>query len=144
MDVLLGDDETNPKNRIVLICKECRLVNGQAPPGVKTLEGVGRWRCSGCGTMNGVESEAVRIVKAIERGNSPPQVEGKAPLGVLEDAAEELKREEWSEGESTKNELFVKGADGEEQGDEDNGDEEEEETPKRKRGRPKGSGKKNA
>ena len=53
MDVLLGEDETHPKNRLVLICQNCRLVNGQAPPGVRTLPEVGRWRCSGCGTMNG-------------------------------------------------------------------------------------------
>ena len=67
MDVLLGEDETNPKNRLALICQKCRLVNGQAPPGVKQLEDVGKWRCSGCGAMNGEESEAKRIVKQIQR-----------------------------------------------------------------------------
>ena len=50
MDVLLGEDETLPRNRLALICSSCRLVNGQAPPGVKRLEDVGRWRCGGCGT----------------------------------------------------------------------------------------------
>lgn len=67
MDVLLGEDETSPKNRLALICKNCRLVNGQAPPGVKTLEDVGRWRCSGCGTMNGEESEVKRLVKEMKQ-----------------------------------------------------------------------------
>ena len=67
MDVLLGEDETLPKNRIVLICKKCRLVNGQAPPGVKQLEDVGTWRCSGCGTMNGEESNAKKLVADIKR-----------------------------------------------------------------------------
>ena len=66
MDVLLGEDESQPKNRIVLICKQCRLVNGQAPPGIKQVEDIGRWRCSGCGMMNGEESEAKKIVNALQ------------------------------------------------------------------------------
>ncbi|KAB8338890.1 hypothetical protein FH972_021832 [Carpinus fangiana] len=39
MDVLLGDDETKPGSRLALVCAnpQCRLVNGQAPPGVKSL-----------------------------------------------------------------------------------------------------------
>ena len=53
--MLLGEDEMHPKNRLALICENCRLVNGQAPPGAKTLEAVGKWRCSNCGTMNGVD-----------------------------------------------------------------------------------------
>ena len=63
LDVLLGDDETAAKNRLVLLCSKCRLVNGQAPPGIRTLEDLGRWRCSGCGSWNGVESEAAKVVK---------------------------------------------------------------------------------
>ncbi|KAL6711237.1 hypothetical protein ACN47E_005768 [Coniothyrium glycines] len=55
LDALLGEDETQAKNRIALICSECRLVNGQAPPGARTLEDIGRWRCGGCGSMNGKE-----------------------------------------------------------------------------------------
>lgn len=57
----------SPKNRIALICSQCRLVNGQAPPGAKRLEDVGKWRCGGCGTMNGEESEAKKLVASIER-----------------------------------------------------------------------------
>ncbi|KAK2735820.1 hypothetical protein FQN57_001097 [Myotisia sp. PD_48] len=53
MDVLLGEDETLAKNRLALICSRCRLVNGQAAPGVQTIEDVGRWRCGGCGAWNG-------------------------------------------------------------------------------------------
>ena len=56
LDVLLGEDETLAKNRLVLICQNCRLVNGQAPPGVKALEEIGSWRCGGCGARNGVEN----------------------------------------------------------------------------------------
>lgn len=66
MDVVLGEDESNPKNRLALICQSCRLVNGQAPPGVKTLEDVGKWKCSACGEMNGEDTEARRIVAKIQ------------------------------------------------------------------------------
>ncbi|KAI9891039.1 MAG: hypothetical protein M1814_003390 [Vezdaea aestivalis] len=62
LDLLMGEDETLAKNRIALVCQNCRLVNGQAPPGVKSLGELGRWRCGGCGTLNGEESEASRIV----------------------------------------------------------------------------------
>ncbi|CAG9993706.1 unnamed protein product [Clonostachys byssicola] len=65
-DVLLGEDETAPKNRIVLLCAHCRLVNGQAPPGVKSLSEIGRWRCMGCNRENGeVEDEGTRIVREV-------------------------------------------------------------------------------
>lgn len=63
LDVVLGEDETSAKNRIALICQECKLVNGQAPPSVRTLEDVGRWRCSSCHAWNGVESEAKQIMQ---------------------------------------------------------------------------------
>jgi endoplasmic reticulum junction formation protein lunapark len=69
LDVLLGEDESHPKNRMALICSNCRLVNGQAPPGVKSLEDIGKWRCSACGTMNG-ESEVGRIVAEIQKEKS--------------------------------------------------------------------------
>ncbi|KAK7917741.1 hypothetical protein PG985_011349 [Apiospora marii] len=42
LDLMLGEDETAPKNRIVLICQNCRLVNGQAPPGTKALPDIMR------------------------------------------------------------------------------------------------------
>ena len=66
VDALLGEDETLPKNRMALICSQCRLVNGQAPPGVKRLEDVGKWRCGGCGAKNGEESEAKKIISTIQ------------------------------------------------------------------------------
>lgn len=56
-DVLLGEDETLPVNRIVLICQSCRLVNGQAPPGVNSLASLGIWKCIGCHSINGKEVE---------------------------------------------------------------------------------------
>lgn len=65
MDALVGEDETLPKNRMALICRQCRLVNGQASPGIKRSEDVGKWRCGGCGAMNGEESEAKKIISSI-------------------------------------------------------------------------------
>ncbi|EDU51492.1 conserved hypothetical protein [Pyrenophora tritici-repentis Pt-1C-BFP] len=70
LDALLGEDETQAKNRFALICSECRLVNGQAPPGARTLEDVGRWRCGGCSAWNGKEKcredDITRLVKGWE------------------------------------------------------------------------------
>jgi len=66
LDVLLGEDETSPKNRIVLICANCRLVNGQAPPGIKRLEDLGEWRCMACGAKNGVIDEGKRVVEEMK------------------------------------------------------------------------------
>ncbi|EFY85714.1 hypothetical protein MAC_08253 [Metarhizium acridum CQMa 102] len=64
-DVLLGEDETAAKNRFALICESCRLVNGQAPPGTKSLAEVGMWRCMGCGKTNGEVDEGKRIVEEV-------------------------------------------------------------------------------
>lgn len=66
MDVLLGEDESLPRNRLALICKKCRLVNGQAPPGAKRPEDVGKWRCGECGTINGEETETTKIIATIK------------------------------------------------------------------------------
>lgn len=65
MELLLGEDETAAKNRIVLICQQCRLVNGQAPPGTKSLEDVGRWKCMACGAMNGAVDEGKKILDEV-------------------------------------------------------------------------------
>jgi hypothetical protein len=65
LDTLLGEDETAAKNRIVLICSACRLVNGQAPPGTKTLSELGMWKCMACGAVNGEMDEGKRIVQEV-------------------------------------------------------------------------------
>ncbi|QUC21278.1 uncharacterized protein UV8b_05521 [Ustilaginoidea virens] len=64
-DVLLGEDETAASNRFALICRDCRLVNGQAPPGTKSLAEVGLWRCSSCGSTNGEVDEGKRIMQEV-------------------------------------------------------------------------------
>lgn len=71
LDLLLGEDETLARNRVVLLCASCRLVNGQAPPGTRDLADVGRWRCMGCGAVNGVErpaEEAEEVVRDVLEG----------------------------------------------------------------------------
>jgi hypothetical protein len=72
LDAVLGEDETQARNRIALICQNCRLVNGQAPPGVRTLEELGRWRCSSCQAWNGVESEEKKILSQISTSKNQP------------------------------------------------------------------------
>jgi hypothetical protein len=81
LDVLLGEDETLAKNRIVLICSNCRLVNGQAPPGVRSLEEIGKWKCGGCGAWNGVQSEAAKVVKEMKQKVQDKQVEEHENIG---------------------------------------------------------------
>lgn len=70
LDVVLGEDETQAKNRVALICQSCKLVNGQAPPGARTLEDIGRWRCGSCHAWNGVDSEEKRILQQISQGGA--------------------------------------------------------------------------
>lgn len=67
MDLILGDDETQPKNRLALICRHCKLVNGQAPPGVTSLADVGKWRCGNCKGWNGEEDETQKALREISQ-----------------------------------------------------------------------------
>jgi hypothetical protein len=138
LDVLLGEDETLAKNRMVLICAKCRLVNGQAPPGVKSLEEVGRWRCGGCGAWNGVESEAANLMQEmrqkaqneqVEGGESigkdhkeeatPPQVDGGAELDVQEADDMHEPAKELPNSEDDAEDEDVQSEDGKYDGDED-------------------------
>lgn len=65
LDLLLGEDETAAKNRIVLICRNCRQVNGQAPPGTRSLAELGVWKCMSCGASNGEDNEGKRLIKEV-------------------------------------------------------------------------------
>lgn len=56
---------------MAMICASCRLVNGQAPPGIKTPEELGRWRCGSCGSWNGVESETNKILTTLRETVAP-------------------------------------------------------------------------
>lgn len=76
MDLMLGEDEMASKNRIVLICQNCRLVNGQAPPGTKSLAELGTWRCISCGSLNGEMDEGKKIIREVlgsTKSNSRPR-----------------------------------------------------------------------
>lgn len=126
----MGEDETSPKNRVALICSNCRLVNGQAPPGTKSLADLGKWRCFGCGGWNGEEDEGAKVVKEMKEriGTDPILSEGDEVLSEKEPSAQ-IKREaanatdDDSEGEDSVEEIV-------------------EITQPAKRGRPKGSRKK--
>ncbi|KIW91646.1 uncharacterized protein Z519_07614 [Cladophialophora bantiana CBS 173.52] len=97
LDVLLGEDETAAKNRLVLLCSRCRLVNGQAPPGVRALEELGRWRCSGCGAWNGVESEGAQAVTDNTAATKAEDVEGWERVPRAADIREETPEDSKSE-----------------------------------------------
>lgn len=150
MDVLLGEDESLPRNRLALICMKCRLVNGQAPPGAKRPEDVGKWRCFECGTMNGDETEATRIVATVKEEVKagvawPLSEQRKVPVTLAGEQIDELENDvlnERNDSEETDVTQFS--------GDEDDDAAQQEtvqpdehvlelEAPKRKIGRPKGS-----
>lgn len=98
MDTLLGEDETAAKNRIVLICGRCRLVNGQAPPGTKSLSEVGSWKCMACGAVNGEMDEGKRIVQEVlgaHGGHSKVETSDEEAAGNSSDLVE-IGREETS------------------------------------------------
>jgi len=147
MDVLLGEDETLPKNRMALICKHCRLVNGQAPPGVKRPEDLGKWKCAGCGGWNGEENEAKKLVAEMaKRAKSANDAKED-----LRDPIRAISRESGTEDDAV---MVPTGDDAEsditqysepsENGEDSEEPEEKklEPPPRPKRGRPKGSGKK--
>jgi hypothetical protein len=105
LDIVLGDDETLPKNRIVLLCRKCRLVNGQAPPGTRSLEDLGTWRCKECHALNGQDSEAKAMIREIagestvnEGGKEMQEVQG-AEKVVDDQSVEGVEDEEQEEEE---------------------------------------------
>lgn len=118
-----------PRNRMAMICGSCRLVNGQAPPGIKTPEELGRWRCGSCGAWNGVESETTKMLSSLRQrapgqgswdagrvqpqpqvssDNIPVQPEEEAEFAEnseeVEPESEDVKKEEESEQDEVKDE----------------------------------------
>jgi len=89
LDTLLGEDETAAKNRIVLICSRCRLVNGQAPPGTKSLTELGLWKCMACGAPNGEIDEGKRIVQEV-LGNRAAEFTAEAPKDTTSRSSSDL------------------------------------------------------
>lgn len=149
LDVLLGEDETQPKNRIALICSTCRLVNGQAPPGIKTLEELGRWRCGSCGSWNGEESETKKVLAGIrkpaaERSWAKADPETNSSVGDATDEGVMVAEDDLAESRSSDGEVPVEEEEEEEEPiPEPEPEPEPEPQPQPKarstRGRPKGS-----
>jgi len=91
------------KNRLALICENCKVVLGQAPPGVKRLEDIGKWKCGACGAWNGVEDEGKKIVKQMQQQakmehDQPLQsIEKDDPIGISSggDGDDEMQTEDY-------------------------------------------------
>lgn len=98
LDALLGEDETQPKNRLALICSECRLVNGQAPPGARSLEDVGRWRCSSCHAWNGKEKPHEDVAGLVKGWEAERKAKEKEMSGSLDGAIDDDNRETEDDG----------------------------------------------
>ena len=118
MDVLLGEDESLPGKRLALICSNCRLVNGQAPPGVKRVEDVGKWRCAGCETMNGEDNDVKKIVAQIKHeANATDAANSSAePSAEVEEKREESDITQYSSEEEEDEDEEVGKEDKEEDG----------------------------
>lgn len=100
-------------------------MNGQAPPGTKSLASLGKWRCFGCGALNGEEDEAAKAVKEMK-----DRIEDEQPTSPNESKI----KEEPTDGEGDLKEI---GTDDEAE-DDDSVEEMVEVEAKPKRGRPKG------
>lgn len=94
LDVMLGEDETQAKNRMALICQSCRLVNGQAAPGARTVDDIGRWRCGSCQAWNGVESEERKVLRQIANEPHYAQTPTSVEIPSREEAREPIHRRE--------------------------------------------------
>lgn len=89
LDSVMGEDETLAMQRLALVCSKCRLVNGLAPPGVRTMEEVGKWRCRECGSWNGEEPEIIKIVKSTTITDNAPEESSSGDRPEASAAAEE-------------------------------------------------------
>lgn len=97
----MGEDETAPKNRIVLICQKCRLVNGQAPPGVKNVAELGAWKCMGCGATHGEIDEGKKIIQEVLGSTKTPRDESGSVDERDTDQSSDLVKPEPESGDNT-------------------------------------------
>lgn len=97
----MGEDETAPKNRIVLICQKCRLVNGQAPPGVKNVAELGAWKCMGCGTTNGELDEGKKIIQEVLSSKKTAPNESESADERDTDESSDMVKPEHESGDNT-------------------------------------------
>ncbi|KKA22307.1 hypothetical protein T310_3637 [Rasamsonia emersonii CBS 393.64] len=109
-----------------------RRSRGTAPPGMKSLEELGRWRCGGCGAWNGVESETNKVLADIKSQSQSADGTWESVSKKDEDVS--------SNGEVTDDGVIVGSEAKDSEGEEEP---EPEQSPRRsKRGRPKGGKKK--
>ncbi|KAI1160829.1 hypothetical protein F5B18DRAFT_488653 [Nemania serpens] len=101
LDLMMGEDETAPKNRIVLICQKCRLVNGQAPPGVKNVAELGAWKCMGCGATHGEIDEGKKIIQEVLGSTKTPRDESGSVDERDTDQSSDLVKPEPESGDNT-------------------------------------------
>ncbi|KAI0400910.1 hypothetical protein F4802DRAFT_582786 [Xylaria palmicola] len=107
LDLMLGEDEMAPKNRIVLICGKCRLVNGQAPPGVKNVADLGIWKCMGCGATNGEIDEGKKIMQEV-LGGKKPRDESRSTDERDSDGSSDAVKVEEEGGDNTQSETEIR------------------------------------
>lgn len=145
MDVLIGEDETSAKARYALICTNCRMVNGLAPPGTRSLDEMEPWGCARCGKMNGNQNwrEARQaaeglLVKQEPRRRRKLEIEAKPESESEVEVKNEPSDDDTTIADEPEEKREVKD---EEEDDEDEEEEEEEEPEPEPKPKPKAKGK---
>ncbi|KAK9236212.1 hypothetical protein V1525DRAFT_433946 [Lipomyces kononenkoae] len=83
LDLLVGEDETDPRNRYALICFRCGTHNGLAPPG-QAPDSV-RYICPVCGQWNPEEAPSITA----EGDEKPETTEERSETTIKDDEKEE-------------------------------------------------------
>ncbi|KAJ5773734.1 hypothetical protein N7457_008630 [Penicillium paradoxum] len=88
-----------------------------APPGIKTPEELGRWRCGSCRAWNGVESEATRILTSLRQNSvsaertwepvSPADADNQSSEGTEEGVMVASSSEEQTEASGSEVENYM-------------------------------------
>lgn len=142
LDVLVGEDETSAKNRYTLICKNCRMVNGLAPPGIRNLEDIEGWGCARCGTVNGrlpSRPPSRRQEEEVEETHVVPDSEARNPKNRKSKSPTPNENVRTTRSKAKKEEVEdTDEGSGEESSEEGGSGEEEEKIPEPPKPKPKG------
>lgn len=85
LDVIMGEDETSPRNRYALICRACGVHNGLAPPGQEP-RGV-TYMCPHCGQWNPEEpSSDASVIKSNVEGDESVQEVAEPEVAIEDDS----------------------------------------------------------
>ncbi|KAJ5289220.1 hypothetical protein N7478_002250 [Penicillium angulare] len=79
------------RNRMAMTCSSCRLVNGQAPPGTKKPEELGRWRYGAAEHRMRDHSDAIKLASWVRRRGilgTGPSVEAEPQQQEVENAGD--------------------------------------------------------